>query len=122
MDTFVDIILIAVGAYLLWTSYQLVMFHNLKAFYKEKQYAHIPKNNREHYAEGLGKALGFLGAIFVVSAILYFCEDQVFHNQIMFWIVQVIFLGGFVIGVIMIYKTNKTYENPDFNKPKRKKK
>lgn len=119
MDTLVDFILVAVGAYLLWTSYQLVMFHNLKAFYKPQQYEHIPVNNREHYAVGLGKALGFLGAIFVVSAILYFCEDQIFHNQIMFWAVQIIFLGGFVIGVVMIYKTNKKYENPDFNKPKK---
>jgi Na+/melibiose symporter-like transporter len=110
-----------VGLYLIRTSHQLVTYHNLRAFYKPDQYAHIPKKNRDHYAEGIGKALGFLGGIFVASAILYFVEATMLTNKIFFWGVQVIFLGGFVIGIIMIYKTNKTYANEDFNRVKKRK-
>lgn len=122
MDTIVDLIMFIVGLYLIRTSRQLVTFHNLKAFYKPEQYEHIPKKNRDHYAEGIGKALGFLGGIFVASAILYFTEATMFTNKILFWGVQVIFLGGFVIGIVMIYKTNKKYESEDFNLVKKRRK
>lgn len=120
MDSFVDLIMVLVGLYLVRTSHQLITFHNLKAFYKEKQYAHIPVKNRDHYAEGIGQALGIIGGVLIVSSILYFTEAQVFHNTVMFWAVQIFFFAGLIVGFAKIYKTNKTYEDPDFNKIKKK--
>ena len=109
MDGIVNIIMIAVGLYLLYTSRQLIIKQNLRAFYTKEA---IEKINPEYYKEfayDLGKALIILGSTLFICALLFFLEN-VIKNKVFFWIIQFLLYTGMFSSFYLIYKANKKYE------------
>jgi|GEM_PF-1195990 len=108
MDTVVDVIMMIAGVWVLSMALQLLRYHNLRAFYKEDQYAHIPLANRREYAEALGRGLTALSVTLIGTGALFLLESYV-NNTYLFWFAQIALIGGIIGFCVYIVKVNKYY-------------